>query len=89
MERKEAQSKIETLVNLLTERQEIQLGKQMAEDFHTEMNLEYIKGMLADWMLDSKELSDLISGRVKVISNDIAAIRSKLDAEDRHGIVNK
>lgn len=86
MERNEAQSQIETLVDLLTERHEIQLGRQMSQEFYVEMNLEYIKCMLSDWMRDSKELAELISGRVKVISNDIAAIRSKLDAEDLHGI---
>lgn len=81
MELNEAQSQIETLVNLLTERQQIQLGCQMAQDFHNEMNFEYIKGMLASWMCDSKELSELISCRVQVISDDIVAIRSKLDDE--------
>lgn len=74
MELIDAQKQIETLTSLLSQRNNIQFGHCYADD-HTRINLDYIKMMLADWMRESTELAELISGRIDVIAADINRIK--------------
>lgn len=76
MELSDAQLKLETLTALLSERNTLQFGDCYADD-HSRINLDYIKMMLADWMLQSTELAELITGRIDVIAADINHIKEK------------
>lgn len=71
MTNQESKTMINELTSLLTERQQMQVGSILSNEMNDSLNLEYIKMMLADWMHQSKELTELISGRVAVIRADI------------------
>lgn len=81
MELSDAQLKLETLTALLSERNTLQFGDCYADD-HSRINLDYIKMMLADWMRESTELAELITGRIAVISADI----NRMKQNQRDGI---
>ena len=67
MTNQESKTMINELTSLLTERQQMQVGSILSNEMNDSLNLEYIKMMLADWMHQSKELTELISVRVAVI----------------------
>ena len=71
MTNQESKTMINELTSLLTERQQMQVGSILSNEMNDSLNLEYIKMCLADWMHQSKELTELISGRVAVIRADI------------------
>jgi len=81
MQLSDAQINLETLTTLLSERNTLQFGECYSDD-HSRINLEYIKMMLADWMCNSTELAELITGRIAVISTDI----NKIKQQQRDGI---